>query len=87
MVDIQEDSTLAEMIELKATVEQIFFGAKDSIINDPGIPNLEQLLSQSVLVKRLSAVENLVRVNNICSEKSGVMTQNRLMITDIWVNR
>ncbi|KEJ01282.1 haloacid dehalogenase [Clostridium botulinum A2B7 92] len=42
-----------------------------------------QLFKQKVIVKRLSAVEDLGRINLLCTDKTGTLTEDRLTITEI----
>ncbi|MCL2371605.1 cation-transporting P-type ATPase [Candidatus Saccharibacteria bacterium] len=42
-----------------------------------------RLAKHKVVVKRLSAIENLGRVNILCTDKTGTLTQDHLTVTDI----
>jgi len=42
-----------------------------------------QLAKRKVIVKRLSAIEDLGRINILCTDKTGTLTQDKLTITDI----
>jgi Mg2+-importing ATPase len=42
-----------------------------------------QLAKHKVVVKRLSAIESLGRINILCTDKTGTLTQDQLFITEI----
>ncbi|WP_291578305.1 cation-translocating P-type ATPase [Clostridium sp. UBA6640] len=42
-----------------------------------------QLAKQKVIVKRLSAIEGMGRVNILCTDKTGTLTEDRLTVSDI----
>lgn len=42
-----------------------------------------QLAKQKVIVKRLSAIEGMGRVNILCTDKTGTLTEDRLTVADI----
>jgi magnesium-transporting ATPase (P-type) len=44
---------------------------------------MRRLLKENVLVKKLIAVETLGSVNAICTDKTGTITKNELMVTNI----
>jgi len=37
-----------------------------------------------VLVKKLAVVETLATTSVICTDKSGTLTQNQMMVSEIW---
>ena len=44
---------------------------------------MRRLLKKNVLAKKLNAVETLASVNIICTDKTGTITRNELMVTNI----
>ncbi len=44
---------------------------------------MKKLLKHNVLAKKLNAVETLASVNVICTDKTGTITRNELMVTNI----
>jgi len=45
-----------------------------------------KLAKQKVIVKRLSAIEDLGRIDILCTDKTGTLTEDRLAVTDIVSN-
>jgi len=46
---------------------------------------VQRLAQRGVLVKKLSVVETLANTSVICTDKSGTLTQNQMMVSEIWV--
>lgn len=45
---------------------------------------VQRMAKQNALVRRLSAVETLSAVSVICTDKTGTITQNQLMVKKLW---
>lgn len=46
---------------------------------------VQRLAQRGVLVKKLAVVETLATTSVICTDKSGTLTQNQMMVSEIWV--
>ena len=46
---------------------------------------VQRLARRGVLVKKLAVVETLANTSVICSDKSGTLTQNQMMVSEVWV--
>jgi magnesium-transporting ATPase (P-type) len=47
--------------------------------------SVRKMLKDYNFVKRLSSCEIMGGANNICSDKTGTLTQNKMTVTDIWM--
>ncbi len=47
---------------------------------------VQRLARRGVLVKKLAIVESLANTSVICTDKSGTLTQNQMMVSEIWVS-
>lgn len=46
--------------------------------------SVRKMLKDQNFVKRLASCEIMGGANNICSDKTGTLTQNKMTVTDIW---
>lgn len=49
--------------------------------------SVKKMLIDQNFVKRLASCEIMGGANNICSDKTGTLTQNKMNVTDIWVGK
>jgi P-type Ca2+ transporter type 2B len=49
--------------------------------------SVKRMLIDKNFVKRLSSCEIMGGANNICSDKTGTLTMNKMTVTDIWAGR
>jgi P-type E1-E2 ATPase len=46
--------------------------------------SVKQMLNDSNLVRKLEACETMGGANNICSDKTGTLTMNKMTLTQVW---
>lgn len=46
--------------------------------------SVKQMLTDSNLVRKMEACETMGGANNICSDKTGTLTMNKMTLTQIW---
>mgnify|MGYP000193217109 CR=1 FL=1 len=49
--------------------------------------SVKMMLLDQNFVKKLASCEIMGGANNICSDKTGTLTQNKMNVTDIWVGK
>lgn len=49
--------------------------------------SVHRMLEDSNLVRRMDACETMGGANNICSDKTGTLTMNKMTLTQIWAGR
>ncbi len=47
----------------------------------------QRLAQHGVLVKKLSIIERVGSISVICTDKSGTLTQNRMVVREVWADR
>lgn len=46
--------------------------------------SVKKMLKDQNLVRRMEACETMGGANNICSDKTGTLTMNKMILTEIW---
>jgi P-type Ca2+ transporter type 2B len=46
--------------------------------------SVKKMLKDQNLVRRMEACETMGGANNICSDKTGTLTMNKMVLTEIW---
>jgi len=73
----------------------MFFLALDvGIITEALVPTLnvakaqivKQLASEHLYIKNLEAIETLGTTTIVCTNKTGIITQNRMIVAQLWVD-
>jgi len=49
--------------------------------------SMHKMLEDSNLVRRMDACETMGGANNICSDKTGTLTMNKMTLTQIWAGK
>jgi P-type E1-E2 ATPase len=46
--------------------------------------SVKKMLKDQNLVRKLEACETMGGANNICSDKTGTLTMNKMVLTEVW---
>ena len=49
--------------------------------------SVKKMLQDMIMVKKIEACEIMGNVNMICCDKTGILTQNKMTVTNIWNER
>lgn len=92
-MDFNEDG----LLYLKEWLETIMVGVTIVVVAVPeGLPlavmislafSVKKMLEDQNFVKKLASCEIMGGANNICSDKTGTLTQNKMNVTDMWLGK
>ena len=49
--------------------------------------SVRKMMADNNLVRKIEACETMGGANNICSDKTGTLTQNKMKFTNLWNNK
>jgi len=94
-IELPEDRFIFEY--LKLWISYVIIGVAIIVVAVPeGLPlavmislaySIEKMLQDNNDVKRLSSCEIMGGANNICSDKTGTLTLNKMKVTKIWAGK
>ena len=94
MIDRVTSHTLGDVSEYLQLINFIIIAITVIVVAIPeGLPlavtlslaySVKKMLKDNNLVRRLDATETMGGTNNICSDKTGTLTQNKMTLASIW---
>lgn len=94
MLDRIMTNTLHDLSQYLILIEYVIIAITVIVVAIPeGLPlavtlslaySVRKMLKDRNLVRRLEATETMGGANNICSDKTGTLTQNKMSLTSIW---